>query len=194
MPRLNLPLASFLKRFAAPLLVFNFGMTAPVLFYLAPGAPAGDFWPGHYLSGSATTPAALRLAPRALPLRRQLPDRPAPPPAFRKASRSAVEPVSLIRLPPAWLSLLPDGFYFRRQHHHELPPFHLRPLLDDSVWLEIAAHALEQPYAELLMRDLAAAEPQRDLGLVAFFEEADQVAQLDLVVAFVGARDETSFP
>jgi hypothetical protein len=28
---LNLPLASFLKRFAAPLFVFNFGMTAPVL-------------------------------------------------------------------------------------------------------------------------------------------------------------------
>src|SRR5687768_1493247 len=36
--RLNLPLASFLKRFAAPLLVFIFGMTTPCFV----GAPLHD--------------------------------------------------------------------------------------------------------------------------------------------------------
>src|SRR5437763_17080280 len=46
--RLNLTLASFLKRFAAPLLVFIFGITTPV-FSLAPGAPCGRLWsPDNY--------------------------------------------------------------------------------------------------------------------------------------------------
>ena len=54
-------------------------------------------------------------------------------------------------------------------------------------------HPLQQPHAELLVRHLAAAEAQRHLGLVALLEEPDQVAQLDLVVALVGARPELDF-
>src|SRR5688572_14692245 len=48
--RLNLPLASFLKRFAAPLLVLSFGMVLP-FSDIAPGAPCGRLWgPDNYLS------------------------------------------------------------------------------------------------------------------------------------------------
>src|SRR4051812_4640512 len=50
--RLNLPLASFLKRFAAPLLVFNFGMGATPVFSLAPGAPCGRLWARTLLMGT----------------------------------------------------------------------------------------------------------------------------------------------
>src|SRR4030095_1332194 len=63
----------------------------------------------------------------------------------------------------------------------------------DAVRLEIVAHAFQQSYAELLMRHLAAAEPQRDLRLVAFAEKAHEVAELDLVVAFVSAGPELHF-
>src|SRR5690606_19393249 len=38
-----------------------------------------------------------------------------------------------------------------------------------------------------------APEAQRDLGLVAVFDEAAQIAQLDLVVAFIGPRPELDF-
>ena len=37
------------------------------------------------------------------------------------------------------------------------------------------------------MRHFAAAEAQRDFGFVSFFEEAHQISQFDLVIAFVGA-------
>ena len=43
------------------------------------------------------------------------------------------------------------------------------------------------------MGHFTATEPQRHLGLVAFLEEAAQVAQLDLVVALVGGRTEFDF-
>ena len=88
---------------------------------------------------------------------------------------------------------LPARRLLRRQHHHHLPAFQPRKLLDHAVRLEIVPHALQQPHAEFLVRHLAPAEAQRDLRLVAFLEEADQVAQLDLVVAFVGAGPELDF-
>ena len=55
---------------------------------------------------------------------------------------------------------------------------------------EVRPDPLEQPYAEFLVRHLPAAETQRHLRLVAFLEEADQIPQLDLVVALVGAGAE----
>src|SRR6266498_1824144 len=59
--------------------------------------------------------------------------------------------------------------------------------------LEIGADPLEQAYAEFLVRHLAAAEAQRDLRLVAFAQEPDQVAQLDLVVELVRTGPELHF-
>src|SRR5437868_6387163 len=69
----------------------------------------------------------------------------------------------------------------RRQHHHHLAPFQLGPLLHRADGGEIGLHALQERDAELLVGHLAAAEAQRDLGLVAFGEEAREVADLDLV-------------
>ncbi|MNS97836.1 hypothetical protein D3C72_1321850 [compost metagenome] len=43
------------------------------------------------------------------------------------------------------------------------------------------------------MRHLATTEPQRDLGLVAVFQEALQVAQLDVVVAIIRTGPELDF-
>src|SRR5438093_2952118 len=79
------------------------------------------------------------------------------------------------------------------QQHHHLPAFHPRERFDDGVRLQVVADPLEQPDAELLVRHFAAAETQRDLRLVAFAEKSDQVAKLDLVVAFIGPRPEFHF-
>src|SRR6266571_9009870 len=76
---------------------------------------------------------------------------------------------------------------FRGQHHDQLPPFHLRILFHNRMRLEILLHPFYHPHANFLMRHLPAAVAQSDLGLVAFIEELDQVAQLDLVVTFVGS-------
>src|SRR6266571_3780758 len=78
----------------------------------------------------------------------------------------------------------------RGQHHDQLSPFHLRILLHHRVRLEILLHPFDQPHAKFLMRHLPAAVAQSNLGLVAFIEKLDQVAQLDLVVAFVGPGTE----
>src|SRR2546422_3683582 len=83
--------------------------------------------------------------------------------------------------------------FLRGQQHHHLPPLQPRKLLDDAVRLEVAADALQQTDAEFLVRHLAAAETQRDLGLVAFAQEPDQVPELDLVIALVGTGAEFHF-
>jgi hypothetical protein len=43
------------------------------------------------------------------------------------------------------------------------------------------------------VRHLTAAEPQGDLGLVPFLKKADQIAQLDLIVAFISPGTKLNF-
>src|SRR5689334_1311102 len=81
----------------------------------------------------------------------------------------------------------------RGQQHHHLPALQPRKLFYDAIRLEVAANTLQQAHAEFLVRHLAPAEPQRHLRLVALAEKADQVAHLDLVVAFVGPGPELHF-
>ena len=82
----------------------------------------------------------------------------------------------------------------RRQHHHHLPALEPGELLDQTACASRSLlHPLQQPHAELLVRHLAAAEAQRHLRLVALVEELDQLAELDLVVALVGAGAELDF-
>jgi len=71
----------------------------------------------------------------------------------------------------------------RRQHHDHLPPFHLRPLLDNPIRIQICPHALQQLDAEFLVGHFTAPKTQRDLRLVALIQKSDQITQLDLVVA-----------
>src|SRR5690606_12564554 len=81
----------------------------------------------------------------------------------------------------------------RGDDHDHLPAFELGHLLDGGDVVDIVADSLQQAHAEFLVGHLAAPETQRDLRLVALFEEALQVAKLDLVVAFIGAGPELDF-
>src|SRR5687767_11853697 len=76
-----------------------------------------------------------------------------------------------------------DLLLLRSEHHHHLPPFHERVLLDRRVRRQIVLHPAQQFPADFLVRHFTAAEPHGYLGLVAFLQEADQVAHLHLIVA-----------
>src|SRR6516162_4394235 len=75
------------------------------------------------------------------------------------AFRVPAKPLSGVRLP-------------RRQHHHHLAALEAGLLLDLGDFRGITLDSVEELIAELLVRHLAAAEPQRHLDLVAFLEEA----------------------
>src|SRR4051812_29354837 len=59
----------------------------------------------------------------------------------------------------------------RADDHDHLAAFQLRELLDLAIRLEVAAQAFQHAHTDILVGHFAAAEAQRDLGLVAFFEE-----------------------
>jgi hypothetical protein len=54
-----------------------------------------------------------------------------------------------------------------------------------------ALDPLDLAHANILVRHFPTTKAQGHLDLVFFIEEARHVAQLDLVVVFVGTRDET---
>src|ERR1700741_3464175 len=81
----------------------------------------------------------------------------------------------------------------RRQHHHHLAAFELGFLLDLGELGEVVAHAVQEFGAELLMRHFAAAEPQRALDLVAFFEDPPPRAHFPVVIVIVDHRAEFYF-
>src|SRR3954469_13485158 len=66
-------------------------------------------------------------------------------------------------------------FLLRPEHHHHLPPFHQRVLLDLRIRRQICRYPLQELAADFLMCHFTAAEPHGYLGLVAFLQEADQV-------------------
>ena len=55
-------------------------------------------------------------------------------------------------------------------------------------FFEVGLDPFQLAHAEFLVRHFAAPEAQGHLDLVAFFQEARHVPQLDLVVVLVGAR------
>ena len=79
---------------------------------------------------------------------------------------------------------------FRPHHHHHLPTFHFRHGFDIGELFEIIADPFEQAVTELLVRHFAAPESQCYLALVALFEEARQISQLDLVITLFSPRPE----
>ncbi|CAD9225256.1 hypothetical protein BCEN4_480099 [Burkholderia cenocepacia] len=99
------------------------------------------------------------------------------------------EPLSNLRATRAGPLLL----FLRREHHDHLAPFHLRHLLDLADFLEIRAQTLEHPHTDFLVSHFTAAETQRDLRLVALFEEAHEIAELDVVIPVIGTRTELDF-
>src|SRR5713101_7786988 len=76
---------------------------------------------------------------------------------------------------------------FRRHDHGHLAAFHARVLLYLGDLVEIVAHAHQHVHAEFLMRQLAAAEAHGHFDLVAFLDEFEHAAHLDVVVVVVDA-------
>src|SRR5690349_17110151 len=83
--------------------------------------------------------------------------------------------------------------FLRGQHHDHLAPFHLRHLLDLTDFVKVGAQPLEHAHTDFLVSHFAATETQRDFRLVAVFEEANEIAELDVVIAIIGTRAEFDF-
>src|SRR6266700_4144552 len=92
--------------------------------------------------------------------------------------------------PPGYASRQPLA---RGEHHDHLAAFEFRLLLDLGHRREVAADALEQFGAELLVGELSAAEAQGDLGLVAFLAEPPDRAHLHVVIVIVDHGPELDF-
>ena len=69
------------------------------------------------------------------------------------------------------------------KHHDHLLAFHQRVLLDHAMQGEIVLNPVQKPASDILVHHLPATEPQGYLGLVSLGQEADQITQLDLVIA-----------
>src|SRR5258708_31359767 len=76
---------------------------------------------------------------------------------------------------------------FRRHHHDHLAAFHARELLDLGDRVEIVLDPHQHVHAEILVRQLAAAEAHGDLHLIAFADETDHAAHLDVVIVLIDA-------
>src|SRR5215510_5710557 len=168
-PRLMLPLPRTRKRFTAPLLDFILGIALPFSSRMTPGGPrCGD-------TSTASTITCL-------------------PPLGGLCCNLRSSRLGLLRLVLCFhlgrLGRRRRALLLGRQHHHHLPAFQPGELLDHPDRIQILSHPLQQPLAELLVRHLAAAEAQRHFRLVALLQELDQLAELDLVVALVGAGAE----
>src|SRR5207342_1049662 len=98
-----------------------------------------------------------------------------------------------VRAPSGSALTSASGLLLGRDHHHHLAAFQARPRLDDDVFAKIGLDALGHLLAQFLVAHLAATEADVDLDLVALFQEAAHVAQLDLVVALVGDGAELHF-
>lgn len=90
-------------------------------------------------------------------------------------------------------SLAGRGFLARCKHHDHLTAFKFGHCFNLAQFFEIIANALEYPHSQFLVRHLAATETQGYLGFVAVFDKTTQIAQLDLVVTFIGTRPEFDF-
>src|SRR4030095_265930 len=78
----------------------------------------------------------------------------------------------------------------RRDDHRHVAPVLLRGGLDDAEVAHVLGQPLQQPEPELRAGLLATPEHDRDLDLVAAFEEAPDVPALGLVVVLVDLRPE----
>ena len=83
--------------------------------------------------------------------------------------------------------------FLRRNHHHHLTPLKSGHLLNLPYRIQIGSQSLKESDTKLLMSHLATAKAQRDLGFVTLIKKTDEVAQLDLVVAFIGTRSKLHF-
>src|SRR5207249_9175567 len=76
---------------------------------------------------------------------------------------------------------------FRRHDHGHLPAFHSRHLLDLGKLLEVVPDPHQDVHTQLLMRQLAPAEPHGHLDLVALLDEFNHAAHFNIVIVIVDA-------
>ena len=77
-------------------------------------------------------------------------------------------------------------FLLRSEHHDHLTAFDLRwEGFDYCQFNQIVFHAVKHFHTDLLVGHLTTAETQRDLGLIAIFEKANQAAEFYLIVTFI---------
>ena len=85
-------------------------------------------------------------------------------------------------------------FLLRSEHHDHLAAFDLRwEGFDYCQFNQIVFHAVKHFHTDLLVGHLTTAETQRDLGLIAIFEKANQAAEFYLIVTFISTRAEFNF-
>src|SRR6266699_1459236 len=105
-----------------------------------------------------------------------------PPPRQPLAGRGRL---ALWQMRPLLATAEPRWPLARGEHHDHLAAFEFRLLLDLGQRGEVAADALEQLAAELLVGELPAAEAQGDLDLVALLEEPPDRAHFHVVIVIV---------
>src|SRR5687767_15040542 len=81
-----------------------------------------------------------------------------------------------------------SGLFLRGHDHYQVAPIQVRLTLDTSELVEVGREPPEEPLSQLGMLDLASAEHDRDLHLVAAAQKALDVAALgvEVVVAYLG--------
>jgi hypothetical protein len=85
------------------------------------------------------------------------------------------------------------SLFLRCYHHDHLPSFHLRHLLDRTVFIQVISDPGQELRTEFLVRHLPAPESQGDLCLVTVLQELHQLPELYLVIAFVRSRPKFDF-
>ena len=78
------------------------------------------------------------------------------------------------------------------QHHH-LPALHSRELFDYADLFQIISYTFKQAHPEFLVRHFPPAEAQGHFGLVALGQKANEIAQLDLIIAVIGVGPKLDF-
>ena len=75
-------------------------------------------------------------------------------------------------------------------HHDHLTAFHFGHVFDFAQFGDVTSNPFQQFAAQILVRHLATPEAQRDLYLVAVFQEFVDIAHFDFVVMRVGVGPE----
>ena len=70
----------------------------------------------------------------------------------------------------------------RDQYHGHLSPFQLRALLNIRMVLKVLFNSTQLLRPQFTVVHFTSAKTQRHLGLVAIFQKANQIAQLNLIV------------
>src|SRR5439155_715237 len=113
--------------------------------------------------------------------------------ALRMAEEKNVDLVEIAPLANPPVCKLMDYGKFRYREQKKAHEAKLKQKQIQAIGIQVLSDALEQALAEFLVGHLAPAKAQSHFRLVALLEELDQLSQLDLVVAFVGARSELDF-